>query len=248
VGDGGLETDQTATEFVVSLVLYFLSFVTLVAVIYIIYAGFQLLISAGDDKKLGSAKNTIIYIILGIVVMWLAYAIVTFITSSLNQLTFVQKAYAAELTYTENDQGTFAEYQQKLSAIADDISVEFLNTSTVSESTFNTLSTLITNASARLPDSANYRTTNDTLRKALELRLSLAEKTPGSNVVITNLVKAIQDYVENAKIDRITANIESNPVTGSAPLTVSLSATDAYDPSGTLIPSGNYTWYIKLPE
>jgi hypothetical protein len=42
----GLETEKTATRFVTDVVLYLLTFVTLVAVIYIIYAGFMVLVSA----------------------------------------------------------------------------------------------------------------------------------------------------------------------------------------------------------
>ncbi len=61
------------------MVSYFLSFVSLVAVIYIIYAGFQLMISAGDEEKMKKTKNIILYVVAGILIMWLSYGIVKWI-------------------------------------------------------------------------------------------------------------------------------------------------------------------------
>ncbi len=60
-------------------VIYLLWFVSIVAVIYIIYAGFQILIGWGDEEKVKKSKNIILYVIVGIVIMWLAYAIVQLI-------------------------------------------------------------------------------------------------------------------------------------------------------------------------
>lgn len=58
---------------------YFLGFVTVVGVIYIIYAGFQLMTGGGDEEKVKKARQIIIYVIAGIVLMWLAYWIVAII-------------------------------------------------------------------------------------------------------------------------------------------------------------------------
>lgn len=79
-----LETQKTATQFIIDIVLYILTFVTLVAVIYIMYAGFQVLVGGADEKKLEVVKKTVTNVIIGIVVMWLAYAIVTLIISVLD--------------------------------------------------------------------------------------------------------------------------------------------------------------------
>jgi len=40
----GLETDRSLSEYVQDVVLYLLTFISLIAVIYVIYAGFQILI------------------------------------------------------------------------------------------------------------------------------------------------------------------------------------------------------------
>jgi hypothetical protein len=54
-----------------------------VAVIMLIWGGLQYVISAGDSKRVESAKNTILYSIIGIVVAILAYAIVNFVVTNL---------------------------------------------------------------------------------------------------------------------------------------------------------------------
>ena len=54
-----------------------------VAVIMLIIGGLRYVISQGDKSNVESAKNTILYAVIGIVVAILAYAIVNFVTSSL---------------------------------------------------------------------------------------------------------------------------------------------------------------------
>jgi hypothetical protein len=51
-----------------------------IAVIMLIWGGLQYVISAGDSKRVESAKNTILYAIIGIVIAILAFAIVSFVT------------------------------------------------------------------------------------------------------------------------------------------------------------------------
>lgn len=48
---------------------YINSFLALFAVVMVIYAGYLILISGGDEEKLKKAKNTIIYIAIGVVAL-----------------------------------------------------------------------------------------------------------------------------------------------------------------------------------
>lgn len=75
----GLFADKTIVEFITDTVLYFLGFVTLIGVIYVLYAGFQIMTGGGDEEKMKKARQMIIYVLIGIVVMWMAYWIVTLI-------------------------------------------------------------------------------------------------------------------------------------------------------------------------
>lgn len=51
----------------------------IVAVIVMIYAGYSYITSGGDSKKVGMAKNSIIYAAIGIVIALSAQAIVSFV-------------------------------------------------------------------------------------------------------------------------------------------------------------------------
>ena len=53
------------------------------SVVMIVYAGFNFVTSAGDSGKVNKAKGVILYAVIGLVVSLLAYAIVSFVTSSI---------------------------------------------------------------------------------------------------------------------------------------------------------------------
>lgn len=53
------------------------------AVIFIIVGGIQYVISSGDPKRIDTAKNTITYAVVGLVVSILAFAIVSFVKGQL---------------------------------------------------------------------------------------------------------------------------------------------------------------------
>ncbi len=70
IGDGGIFTTA------VNLLLFI---VGATAVVMIIYGGFRYVISGGDGSAITSAKNTILYAIIGLVIAALAYAIIDFV-------------------------------------------------------------------------------------------------------------------------------------------------------------------------
>ncbi|MBQ1298635.1 hypothetical protein IIY24_02255 [Candidatus Saccharibacteria bacterium] len=57
--------------------------VGIVAVLMLIIGGIKYVVSGGDSKKVTDAKNTVLYAIIGLVIAFLAYAIVNFVISAL---------------------------------------------------------------------------------------------------------------------------------------------------------------------
>ena len=73
-GDAGVFRQVTNT------ILYI---VGIVAVIMLIIGGIRYVVSGGDSKKVTDAKNTVLYAIIGLVICFLAFAIVNFVINAL---------------------------------------------------------------------------------------------------------------------------------------------------------------------
>lgn len=78
-GIDDIEKERTLSVYVQDVVLYLLTFITIIAVIYIIYAGFKILTSAGNDEEISKSKSTIISVLIWIIIIWLSYTIVKWI-------------------------------------------------------------------------------------------------------------------------------------------------------------------------
>jgi len=76
-GGGGL------TSMVGNLINIFLGFLGIVFLVLMLYAGFLWMTAGGEDEKVKKAKNIIFQAIIGLIVVVAAYAISTFIMSSL---------------------------------------------------------------------------------------------------------------------------------------------------------------------
>lgn len=74
--------DLTVREQIIRVVNYFLTFLGLIAVIAIIYFGFLMLTSAGNDEQVSKAKTGIIWVVLGILVILFAYVFVVFLINA----------------------------------------------------------------------------------------------------------------------------------------------------------------------
>ena len=66
-------------KLITSIVNIFSVIVGLIAVVMIIYGGFRYITSGGDSTRVNGAKNTILYAIIGLIVVALAQIIVRFV-------------------------------------------------------------------------------------------------------------------------------------------------------------------------
>lgn len=83
IGEGGECTDDTPQDEVNSLITtvinIFSAIVGVVAVIMIVYGGFKYITSGGDSGKITSAQQSIIYAIVGLIIVALAQVVVRFV-------------------------------------------------------------------------------------------------------------------------------------------------------------------------
>jgi len=79
VTDSGAGSLQAVAKKVVNI---FSIIVGIVAVIFVIYGGFRYITSGGDSGSVGNAKNTLIYALVGLVIVALAQLIVHYVLST----------------------------------------------------------------------------------------------------------------------------------------------------------------------
>lgn len=79
-------TNQDPKDAAVSIVNYLMTFLGIIAVIVILYGGFQWLTAGGNEDKVGSAKKTIIAGVIGLIIIIAAYAIVQIVVGFANNV------------------------------------------------------------------------------------------------------------------------------------------------------------------
>ncbi len=75
--------NEDLTTTIGQLINVFLGLLGIIFLILVIYAGFLWMTSAGDEKKVGTAKNILISAVVGLVVLLSAYAISNFVLEQL---------------------------------------------------------------------------------------------------------------------------------------------------------------------
>jgi hypothetical protein len=80
VGDCAIEKQEISASIGIigKLINFFNGFLAIICVILVIYAGWLVLISGGDEEKLKKAKNIIIYIVIGFILLIASHAIFRF--------------------------------------------------------------------------------------------------------------------------------------------------------------------------
>ena len=76
---GSSEAVSTVNNTITSVINIFSVFVGIIAVIMIIVGGYRYITSGGDSTKVTSAKNTLLYAIIGLVIVALAQVIAQFV-------------------------------------------------------------------------------------------------------------------------------------------------------------------------
>lgn len=83
IGEGEGEGVKRVAANVVNLISII---VGIISVIFIIYGGFRYITSGGDSGKVGNAKNTLIYAVIGLIVVALAQIIVNVVLTTTNSV------------------------------------------------------------------------------------------------------------------------------------------------------------------
>lgn len=77
---GGEVGSETLTNTVTDITVSILKFMALIATIVIIIAGIRMVISSGDEQGVEKAKKTLLWAVVGLILILLAGAIVSFVS------------------------------------------------------------------------------------------------------------------------------------------------------------------------
>ena len=251
-----INKDKKFSDYIQGVIAYLLSFLSLIVVILILWAGFKILTAGDDTDKVKSAKSTIVYALIGVVLIFLAWAITTFILGDstrskglINATAILQKVgdtfSVSEALAATNDGRGFEYYSSKIQSTAQDIGRDYEVDGKVKITHLQDLQSLVTQSMETFPES--NKDINTSLANNVLTQIALVKKFPDSDLYTDRLAGALRDFLTNIKIGTITAKITATPVQGNAPLTTTLRAVEARDPSGVTIPDSNYVWWIRGP-
>jgi hypothetical protein len=79
-GLSGIDTtNKKFVDYIQDIILYFIGFLALISLILFLYAGWLVLSSAGNEDNIKKAKGIFKYVIIGVLIIFLSYAITRFI-------------------------------------------------------------------------------------------------------------------------------------------------------------------------
>lgn len=85
---GNQGTGQTNLSTIATKIVSIFSIIVgIIAVIMIIYGGFRYITSGGDSSKVGAAKNSLVYALVGLIIVALAQLIVHYVLNNASQAT-----------------------------------------------------------------------------------------------------------------------------------------------------------------
>lgn len=85
IGQTGSNCDESGVRNAIKTIVEIISIIAgSVAIIMVIYSGFKYITSAGDATKVGAAKNSLIYALIGVVIVVLAQFMVRFVITQSN--------------------------------------------------------------------------------------------------------------------------------------------------------------------
>lgn len=74
-----IETERTFSVYIQDVIAYLIWFLFFIALAYILYAWFKILVSSWEEEELKKSKSIIAYVIIWIIIIFLAYSIVNFV-------------------------------------------------------------------------------------------------------------------------------------------------------------------------
>jgi hypothetical protein len=103
VGETGSDCDDRGVNNAIATAVNILSYIVgVAAIIVVIYSGFKYITAAGETNKVGNAKNTLIYALIGLIIAALAQFLVHFVLNQASNAVDNSPCPAGEHRDTDN--------------------------------------------------------------------------------------------------------------------------------------------------
>jgi PKD repeat protein len=237
----GVITGKSLSRAIQDIVIYFLTFLSLLAVIYIMWAGAQMLLFPANEESSEKTKKIIVSVIVGIAIIWFAWWIVNTLFYVLNSKqvtadTWIPRAVAE----TQIRNVDFTTYSNKIRALKSRITASYSPEVTAE------LNVLIDGAYDHLPDRADKYVNKQLYDR---VKKSIADYDLHREEIDRGILEnAIDAFLEQAQAFSIQGTLSATPRDGDAPLSVTLEGKNIIDSSGTTIPETNFTWWLRTPN
>lgn len=144
------------------------------------------------------------------------------------------------------DKWTFNEYRYNINAEAVKLRNDFDLNKRMNPELINNLIKLTEESFKYLPDWDNWKPLLTNQRRKGDLVANLGKwlKYPTDVWTFNEIIKTLVNYLDNARIEKVSGQIVATPSSWNAPLKVTL-RWDVIDPYGAIIPNNNYVWYIN---
>lgn len=164
------------------------------------------MIGAGDEEKMKKTKNIIIYVIVGIVLIWLSFGIVKWVIALVKPtpsayLENIRATIARVLlpdaeAYTESSSDTFKEYKSQIKVALENLEAELRVNGSVTVGSLQNIKSLVQAGYDRLPDNSDYATINSTAKRAVDMYIDIAIGSPKSTQKVGDAISKTTAFIE----------------------------------------------------
>ncbi len=249
---------------ILTIVNYFLTFLGLIAVVAVIYFGFLMVVAGGDEEQYTKARKGIIYIGIGIILILLSYAIVSFfVSATISDATAANTASSRVGFNTNRSNVDRDEAEYQLQKRIEDIYLE-IDEREPSRLLYASLAKDFRNILDGLPTSDTteifrYQFEEGQLKRKYNNIFLLFNETESAVLaqrdqpdfdeskalqgVKKKLITAFRDLADAMEhLPRVEVVVKTQPSDGPAPLTVTMSGIETIDPSRMTVPKDHYRW------
>ena len=201
-----IEKERTASQFIQDVVSNLISFLGVVGVIFIIYAGYLILTGVGEEEAQKKGRNIIMWVVVGFIIIYLADAIFRLVVEDIlgepetgtgTTWEIIPRAYAD----TVPTQATFDTYREEIAILAQKM-VSESEDSGISRTSLTKLKTLIDKSARALSDD-HARLYNKGLIEKLVGKIQSLEKKLGNRAAEREVITALATYMTEVRLQQI---------------------------------------------